>query len=100
MEWLTNNISLRLVVSLVAILSGCSTPKHYVSPTMGATLDTGMQIAKIAGEYDGKTICTNRATIGSIADALAEYSKAHPEKGGEFSDEDLYLFLFSHYPCH
>jgi hypothetical protein len=88
-----------LIVFLTATLAGCSTPTHFVSPTMGATLDTVMQMATVADNYKGKSICANGATMGDLGKVAEEYSKSHPEKGGRLSDKDIYLSLASHYPC-
>ena len=89
-----------VVATLASIITGCSTtPTHSVSPTMGITMHTAEVMAGISVEYKGKSICTNGATMGGMGNALTEYSKAHPDKRGEFSNKDLYLFLSSNYPC-
>jgi hypothetical protein len=70
-----------------------------VALAQASPMDTIDYMAKLATEFDGKTICDNKATIGELANALAEYSRAHPEKKDMLSNQDVYDALTNRFPC-
>ena len=62
-------------------------------------MDTIGLMAKMASDYDGKSICAKSAKMMELAQALQEYSSAHPEKGGRLFQKDIYVSLIERFPC-
>jgi len=72
---------------------------HVASAQTLTGVESVITIQKIVQTYQGKTICSDHATVRDGVNALSEYSKAHPEKHGQLTDKDLYDGLVEAYPC-
>lgn len=89
---------------LATALSLMLVSKHAVSQ-VSAPMDTLVSIdalvkaAKLSLHYKGKSICAKDAIARDLAQAIANYSITRPDKGGELSNEEIYLALISHFPC-
>lgn len=86
---------LKLISALVAIVVALPS----VALAQASPMDTIMYMANLATEYSGKTICSNGAVMGEFGKALAEYSRAHPEKNDSLTNQDVYEALVARFPC-
>lgn len=93
MEKLMKKLILHLT-SLTVMLVSAQALSQSASP-----MDTMGLMAKMTGDYDGKSICAKGATMMGLAQALQEYSMAHPEKGDRLSPKDIYVSLIERFPC-
>jgi len=86
---------LKLISALISIFIAYPS----VALAQASPMDTFDYMAKLTTEYNGKTICDNKATMGVYGEALAEYSLAHPEKNDSLSNQDVYEALTTRFPC-
>ena|GEM_PF-5723860 len=86
-------LALYLASLAVMLLSG-----HALSQPV-SPMDTINLMAQMVSDYDGKSICAKSAKVMELAQALHNYSTAHPEKGDRLSQKDIYISLIERFPC-